>query len=50
MNIYSILASISTVVSFVLFLGIVHWAYSRRRREAFAEAAQAPFAIPDDTP
>jgi cytochrome c oxidase cbb3-type subunit 4 len=48
MEIYSILGSITTVVSFVVFLGIVMWAYSKRRQPAFAEAANAPFALPDD--
>jgi cytochrome c oxidase cbb3-type subunit IV len=49
MNIYSILASATTVLSFLAFLGIVAWAYSRRRRAAFEEAANAPFALPDET-
>jgi cytochrome c oxidase cbb3-type subunit 4 len=48
MHIYSILASIMTVVSFIAFLGIVWWAYSHRRREAFDHAAKAPFALPDE--
>ena len=30
------------------FIGIVFWAYSSRRREAFDEAANAPLALPDD--
>ena len=33
----------ATVACFVTFLGIVWWAYSRRNRERFAEAAQIPF-------
>jgi cytochrome c oxidase cbb3-type subunit 4 len=48
MQIYSLLASITTVVSFVVFLGIVRWAWSRRRTDAFDAAAQAPFALPDE--
>jgi len=36
--------SVITVVSFVTFLGIIWWAYSGRRKEAFAEAANLPFA------
>jgi cytochrome c oxidase cbb3-type subunit 4 len=48
MNIYSILATATTVLSFLSFLGIVAWAYSRRRRDAFEEAANAPFALPDE--
>jgi cytochrome c oxidase cbb3-type subunit 4 len=48
MEIYSVLGSITTVVSFLVFLGIVGWAYSKRRAQGFAEAANAPFALPDD--
>ena len=48
MEIYSILASVTTVVSFVVFIGIVLWAWSSRRKAAFDEAAQAPFALNDD--
>ena len=42
------LSSLMTVVSFVTFIGIVFWAYSRKRKRAFDEAANAPFALPDD--
>ena len=48
MNIYSMISIATTVLSFVLFLGIVAWVYSRGRRKAFDEAANAPFALPDD--
>ena len=48
MSIYSVIGAATTVLSFVLFLGIVAWAYSRGRRKAFDEAANAPFALPDD--
>ncbi|MBO9644047.1 MULTISPECIES: CcoQ/FixQ family Cbb3-type cytochrome c oxidase assembly chaperone [Pseudacidovorax] len=37
------LRSIATVVCFVLFLGIVAWAYARRNRAGFEEAARLPF-------
>ena len=37
-----------TVVSFTVFLGIVAWAYSRARKDAFAKAAREPFALPDE--
>jgi len=47
-SLYSVLASAMTVLSFATFLGIVVWAWSRRRRAAFEEAANAPFALPDD--
>jgi cytochrome c oxidase cbb3-type subunit 4 len=46
---FVVLSSAVTVVAFVTFIGIVAWAYSRRRREAFAQAANAPFALPDET-
>ena len=42
------LSSVMTVVSFVTFIGIVFWAYSRKRKRAFDDAANAPFALPDD--
>jgi len=44
----SIVGSISTVVAVTTFLGIVVWAYSKRRRDEFAEAANAPFALEDE--
>ena len=49
MNLYSFVSIAATVLSFLAFLGIVAWAYSRRRKAAFQEAANAPFALPDDT-
>jgi len=48
MNIYSMISIVTTVLSFLVFLGIIAWAYSRSRQTAFAEAANAPFAVPDD--
>jgi cytochrome c oxidase cbb3-type subunit 4 len=48
MSFYSIAGSIVTVVSFVAFIAIVAWAWSAKRRKAFDEAANAPFALPDD--
>jgi len=42
------MSSVMTVVSFATFIGIVFWAYSRKRKAAFDEAANAPFALPDD--
>jgi cytochrome c oxidase cbb3-type subunit 4 len=41
---------VSTVIPLITFLGIVVWAYSRRRKAAFREAANAPFVLPDDGP
>ena len=37
------LRSIVTVVAFVVFIGIVFWAWSRRNKERFDEAARLPF-------
>ncbi len=37
------LRSAATVVSFITFLGILVWAYSRRNAADFEEAAQLPF-------
>jgi len=34
---------IATVASFVVFIGIVAWAWSRRREADFKEAANLPF-------
>lgn len=36
--------SLFTLVSFVTFVAIVAWAYSGRRKQAFEEAANLPFA------
>ena len=36
--------SIWTILVMVIFIGIVIWAYSGRRKKAFDEAAQLPFA------
>ena len=35
--------AVMTVVMFVVFLGIVFWAYSKKRKRAFDEAARLPF-------
>jgi len=37
------LRSLVTVLSFVLFLGIIAWTFARRRSVAFDEAAALPF-------
>ena len=36
-----------TVLAFVAFLGIVVWAYSRKRKRDFDEAARLPFSDDD---
>ena len=38
------LRSLVTVVTFLVFLGIVAWTWSARRRPSFSAAAQLPFA------
>jgi cytochrome c oxidase cbb3-type subunit 4 len=37
------LRSVATVASFVTFLGIVWWAWSKQRASDFSEAANLPF-------
>ena len=44
----SFVHSIWTVVVFVVFIGIVVWAYSSRRKKDFDEAAR--LALDDDQP
>ncbi|MBK1616181.1 CcoQ/FixQ family Cbb3-type cytochrome c oxidase assembly chaperone [Rubrivivax gelatinosus] len=41
------LRTIVTVVSFALFIGILVWTWSRRRRAHFDEAAMLPFLEKD---
>jgi cytochrome c oxidase cbb3-type subunit 4 len=48
MDWFTFLGSATTVVAMATFVGIVAWAYSKRRQRAFEEAANAPFALPDD--
>ena len=43
------IGSLFTVLTFVIFIGIVVWALSKRRKRAFDEAAREPFALPDET-
>jgi len=37
------LRSATTLFSFVLFIGIIGWAYSKRRTADFEQAAHLPF-------
>jgi cytochrome c oxidase cbb3-type subunit IV len=39
---YDIARSVTTVVMFLVFVGIAAWAYSARQRTRFDEAAQLP--------
>jgi cytochrome c oxidase cbb3-type subunit IV len=48
MDTQTLLHSIMTLITFVTFIGIVFWAWSKKRKTAFEEAANAPFALPDD--
>jgi cbb3-type cytochrome oxidase subunit 3 len=48
-QIFSVLASVLTIVSFMLFAGIVGWAYGKGRKQAFERAAQEPFVLPDES-
>lgn len=41
------LRAIVTVLTFVVFIGIVTWAWSRHNQAAFDEAAQLPFREDD---
>lgn len=42
------LRSVITVLLFLVFIGIVWWAYSDRRKEAYDEAARIP--LDDESP
>ncbi len=39
----STMRSLATVVSLISFLGIWFWAYRRKNKDRFDEAAQLPF-------
>ena len=41
---YSLIQSVWTIVVLVLFIGIVIWAWSGKRKQRFEEAANIPFA------
>ena len=43
----NLLRAIITALSFLVFVGIVVWAYSARTKARFDEAAQLPFADDD---
>jgi len=46
MNIYAIFQSIWTIIVMVIFLGILAWAYSNKRKSSFDATAQS--LIDDD--
>ena len=41
------LRTIVTIISFIVFAGIVYWAFSNRQRARFDEAANLPFVDSD---
>ena len=45
----SMMHSIWTVVLFVVFIGIVYWAWSARRRDTFDRAARSVLEDDDNT-
>ena len=45
----TLLQSIWTIVVLVLFIGIVVWAWSGKRKARFDEAANIPFTEDDNT-
>ncbi|MDW5415890.1 cbb3-type cytochrome c oxidase subunit 3 [Iodobacter sp. CM08] len=49
MEILNNLRVLSTVVSFICFVGIIIWACSKNSKASFDEAAQQPF-LDDDLP
>ena len=46
----NVLRSLATVSSFVLFIGILVWAYQPSRRAQFDDAAQLPFRSEEENP
>ncbi len=36
--------SLQTVLAFIAFVGIIIWAYSKKRKKSFDDAANLPFA------
>lgn len=45
---FATFSSILTVLAVVSFAGIIAWTMSRRQSARFEEAAQLPFALPDE--
>lgn len=44
MNTINLIRTVVTVASFVIFLGLMAWAWSKRRAPDFEQAARLPFA------
>ena len=49
-QINSLIGSVVTVMFFILFLGIVWWAYGSSRKKRFEEDGRIPFEEADDLP
>jgi cytochrome c oxidase cbb3-type subunit 4 len=47
---FSLMHSIWTVLLFVLFIGIIVWAWSAKRKRGFDEAARLPLEDEDSAP
>lgn len=47
---YPLIQSVWTIVVLVLFVGIVVWAWSGKRKQRFDEAANIPFDEDDTLP
>ena len=48
MDVINDLRAATTVVSFVLFLGIIWWAYRKGSKQFYEDAANLPFADEDE--
>jgi len=46
---FSILESIITVISLVIFLGILYWAYAKQNKEKFEAIGQSLLEIDTET-
>jgi len=44
---YHDLRALITVVMFIMFIGIILWAWSNKRKQAFDEAANLPLSEPE---
>lgn len=40
---FTLLSSVVTVISMVVFLGIVYWAFNSKNKQRFDEIARMPF-------
>jgi cytochrome c oxidase cbb3-type subunit 4 len=44
MNTINLIRTVVTVASFAIFIGVMAWAWSARRKPDFEQAAQLPFS------